>query len=331
MSKRSRPLPGQQWYRIENASPDVAEVYIYDEIGYWGVTAGEFVRELGEIDTPINLHLNSPGGDVFQGMAIYNALANHPHDVNCFIEALAASIATVIAMGCKNITIAPHARMMIHEAYTFAAGNAEDMRRTADRLDSTSDNIASIYAERADGDTATWRGRMRAETWYTDEEAVAAGLADAIGRSNDATEESDRARFAARQAAGFDLSIFRHGEREAARLREDFGITSEENAALPLNQAALDQLHQSVGALAHLHDALCADDECSARLEGGSGVSGAATPPPASEPPESASSGDAATGDSETKPAADAEAAEDSARVYARQAMERAVLTRAVS
>jgi ATP-dependent protease ClpP protease subunit len=208
------------WYRIENSAAAVADVYILDEISPWGITAADFIGELAGVSAPqINLHLNTPGGDVFDGIAIYNALRDHPASVHAFIPGLAASIGTVIAMGADAVTIAPHARMMIHDAWAMAMGNAEDMGRMSERLNATSDNIASIYAEKAGGTQESWRALMRAETWYTDQQAVDAGLADTVGRANDQN--------ALRQAASFDLSIFREGEREAALLRAEAEIEEE--------------------------------------------------------------------------------------------------------
>ena len=202
------------WYRIENAAAQAADVFILDEISPYGVTAQDFIGEMSGITAPtINLHLNTPGGDVFDGIAIYNALKGHPAHVHAFIPGIAASIGTVIAMAADTITIAPHARMMIHEAWGGVMGNAKDMAKMADRLEATSDNIASIYAERAGQDTAYWRELMRAETWYTDQQAVDAGLADEVGRSGDTG--------ALKQAALFNLGIYRYGEREAARLRDE--------------------------------------------------------------------------------------------------------------
>lgn len=202
------------WYSIQNATGDVAELSIFDEVSPWGVTARDFVTDLSQVTArQINLHLNTPGGDVYDGIAIFNALKDHPAHVKAYIPGLAASIGTVIAMAADEITIAPHARMMIHDAWAMAAGNAEDMSKLAERLEATSENIASIYAERAGGSPADWRALMKAETWYTDQQAVDAGLADAVGRSNDTK--------ALRNAALFDLSRFRQGDREAALLRAD--------------------------------------------------------------------------------------------------------------
>lgn len=199
------------WYSIEHAAADVAEVSIYDEISPWGVTAQDFAREIGSISAPVvNLHLNTPGGDVFDGFAIYNAIKGHPSTFHAFIPGICASIGTVIAMAADRVVIAPHARMMIHEAHAMTAGNARDMAKMAERLEATSQSIAETYAERAGGTAEDWRELMKAETWYTDAQAVRAGLADEVGRAGDMQ--------AIKQAALFDLSRFRHGEREAALL-----------------------------------------------------------------------------------------------------------------
>lgn len=210
------PTPLRSWFRIEQARASEADVYIFDEIGVWGVTASDFVAELNAISAPtINLHLNTPGGDVFDGIAIYNALVDHPAVVNAYIPGIAASIGTVIAMGANRRVIAPHARMMIHDAWALTVGDAEGLRKLADRLDESSANIAAIYAEHAGGSVDEWRDRMRAESWYTDQQAVDVGLAHEVGRSN------DDAREAARQAAKFDFAKFnyRDADRQVAMLR----------------------------------------------------------------------------------------------------------------
>ena len=172
---------GRSWYRIVNVSQAEAEIFIYDEIGFWGISAGDFVNELRDIKaSTITLRINSPGGDVFDGVAIYNAISRHPATVNVFIDGIAASAASFIAMAGDTVTMMPHSQMMIHEAHGLVIGPADDMRKMADILDKSSDNIASIYAERAGGTVAEWRARMRDETWLSDQEAVDAGLADGI-------------------------------------------------------------------------------------------------------------------------------------------------------
>lgn len=170
------------WYRIANqAGADGAtEVSIYDSIGDWGVSARDFLHELAAVQGPVNLHLNSEGGEVFDGLAIYDALKRRGN-VTVYVDSLAASISSVIAQAGVKRVMAKNATMMIHDASTMAMGNAGDMRTMADLLDKTSDNLASVYAERSgSGDTASWRDAMRATTWYSADEAVSAGLADEV-------------------------------------------------------------------------------------------------------------------------------------------------------
>lgn len=213
------------WYRIENkADEDAADVFIYDEIGYFGVTANDFVRDLRAVTAKtINLHLNTPGGDVFDGVAIFNALKNHSATVNVHVDGLAASAGSFIAMAGDKVIMEPHSKMMIHEAFGLAIGNAEDMTKMAERLDATSQNIASIYAEKAGQDADYWRAQMKAETWYTDQQAVDAGLADEIGRSGTKN-----------QLNTFDLSIFRNaGSEELPPEEEEAPPEEEEEPIVP--------------------------------------------------------------------------------------------------
>lgn len=179
--QRSAQAKVGRWYEIKNIAADTAEISIYDEIGYWGVTASEFVKDIQSVQAKtITLHINSPGGDVFDGIAILNSLRQHQAAVNVIIDGLAASAASFIAMAGDTVTMAPNAMLMIHEASGLVIGNAEDMTEMAALLDKTSANIANVYAQRAGGDVEDWRTAMRAETWYSDQEAVDAGLADQI-------------------------------------------------------------------------------------------------------------------------------------------------------
>jgi ATP-dependent protease ClpP protease subunit len=172
----------RQWYSIKNAN-GVAELYVYDEIGYWGVTASAFIDEIRALGVQqINVRINSPGGDVADGIAIFNALRNHPAKVTTTVDSAAYSAASVIAQAGDHRIMVRHAQMMIHEASGVTMGNAEDARKFADVLDLHSDNIASIYAERADNGTTAkkFRQLMKAETWLSDSEAVELGLADEV-------------------------------------------------------------------------------------------------------------------------------------------------------
>lgn len=158
-----------------------AELLVYDEIGWFGICAADVVAALGSLGgSDVHVRVNSPGGDVFDGVAIYNALLAHPGNVTVTVEGLAASAASFIAMAGDSVTMSRASQMMIHDASGLAYGNAADMQQMAELLDKVSDMIAGIYADRAGGAVADWRDVMRAETWYAPAEAIAAGLADAM-------------------------------------------------------------------------------------------------------------------------------------------------------
>lgn len=187
------------WYRIKAQATGPAQVTIYDEIGFLGVSADAFMRELAQIPGDIELHLNSPGGDVFDGIAIFNQLKQRPGVVSVVVDGLAASAASFIAQAASpgHLAMAPHSQLMIHDGFGMSIGNAADMREMADLLDKTSDNIAGIYADRTGKPAAYWRDKMRAETWLDDREAVAEGLADYV-----LGQEPVR--------NGWDLSVYLH-------------------------------------------------------------------------------------------------------------------------
>lgn len=184
---------GGDWYRIRNATGDRAELLIYGYIGddWDGVSAASFRSELSAITAKaIDVHINSGGGLVFDGVAIHAALKNHPATVDVTVDGIAASAASFVAMAGDTITIEKPAKLMIHDAAGVVIGNAADMREFADLLDELSDTIATIYADRAGGSVASWRDAMRAETWYSAADAVKAGLADRV--ANDTAGPEDR-------------------------------------------------------------------------------------------------------------------------------------------
>jgi ATP-dependent protease ClpP protease subunit len=171
-----------EFFRFTNISADVAQLDIYDGIGWYGVSASDFSQQLRAVTaSTLNVHINSPGGDVFDGIAIGNMLKAHPADVHVYVDSIAASAASFIAMAGKTVTMMPNSQLMIHDAAGVCAGNQKDMLEFAELLDRNSNNIASIYSARAGGTTEQWRAAMRAETWYSADEAVEAGLADRVG------------------------------------------------------------------------------------------------------------------------------------------------------
>lgn len=168
------------------------ELWIYDVIdswgGDWGVSAADVIDALQLIgDVPeISVRINSPGGDYFEGVAIHNALVRNGARVTVYVDALAASAASVIAMAGDEIVMGPGSQLMIHEASSMAYGTAADFRHAAQMLDQTNDDVAGFYAARAGGDQATWRQAVAVETWYTAAQAVAAGLADRVAERSSA-------------------------------------------------------------------------------------------------------------------------------------------------
>lgn len=172
---------GHDWYRVEAKDSGEAEVWIYDEIGYWGTTGADFAQALAAIDAKtITLRLNSPGGSVFDGVAIHNALAQHPATVNVVVDGIAASIASVIAMAGDSVVMGRGTRMMIHNPAGVAIGGAAEFRAFADLLDELAKDIGGFYSARAGGSLDQWLASMDAETWYSAQEAVDAGLADSV-------------------------------------------------------------------------------------------------------------------------------------------------------
>lgn len=161
----------------------MTDVTLYDEIGIYGTRSSEFAEKLKEAgDGDITLRVNSPGGDVYEGLAIMNQLRNHPGKVTAYVEGLAASAASFIVVGgADELIMNRNSELMIHDAMSMVSGNAEEITTALAGLERASENIASIYAEKAGGDSEPWREAMRAETWFTAEEAVEAGLADSVG------------------------------------------------------------------------------------------------------------------------------------------------------
>lgn len=173
-------------YRITSQADDRAEILIYDEIGVdpWtggGIAAERFVTDLQAIKAPhIDVRINSVGGSVFEGNAIYNALARHPGRVETYIDGIAASIASVIAMAGQKIHIAANAFLMIHNPHGVVWGEAADMRKMADTLETIRGSLVGTYARRTGQDMSQIEAWMDAETWFNAEEAVEQGFADEI-------------------------------------------------------------------------------------------------------------------------------------------------------
>ncbi|EFE7718176.1 phage minor tail protein L [Escherichia coli] len=184
---RSRSTPttspkNNSWFRMQAGHQSDADIYIYDEIGFWGVTAKQFISDLNALGdiTHINLHINSPGGDVFEGIAIFNALKTHGASITVYVDGVAASMASVIAMVGNPVIMPENSFMMIHKPFGFTGGDAEDMRTYADLLDKVEAVLLPAYAQKTGKTTDEIAAMLADETWMSGAECLAQGFADQV-------------------------------------------------------------------------------------------------------------------------------------------------------
>lgn len=179
-------------FKISNMG-DEAHVYIYDVIDpYWGISAESFAKELSAINSNnITLHINSPGGDVFDARAIATAIKAHSANVTAKIDGLAASAATYIALAADKVEIADGAFFMIHKGWTFTMGNADDLRGTAELLDKVDESIVNDYAKKTGISSEELIELMAAETWFNANEALERGFVDEVTSEEAVTNRFD--------------------------------------------------------------------------------------------------------------------------------------------
>ena len=215
-----KPLnKNRAWYALKNQSGQSAELLIYDVIGDWaGLSARQLVNTLKDIDADnITVRINSPGGSVFDGIAIYNSLRHHKAKIHVQIEGLAASIASVIAMAGDTVHMAENALLMIHNPFGWVGGDAEELRKMADMLDKTTEVIAQTYGSRCGQELETIKQMMDEETWFTAAEAKDNGLIDGVDKPMQI-------------AASFDLSGFARppqqepSQQETVQPKEETGV-----------------------------------------------------------------------------------------------------------
>lgn len=183
--------------KMSSSNSNAADIFLYGEVTkyaweeYGEVSSTIFKQELddlGDVDT-INLHINSPGGSVFEGITIFNMLKMHKAKVNVYVDALAASVASVIAMCGNQIYMHKNSMMMIHHAWTYASGNAQQLRKAADDIEKISKSSSMTYLDRA-GDKLTEKRLeelLTEETWLSADEALSYGLCDVVLEANQAT------------------------------------------------------------------------------------------------------------------------------------------------
>ena len=246
-----RPDAAPKMAAMEPMRAEGNTLYLYDAIGGWdGTKAIDVAQALAGMSGPIALHINSPGGVIFEGAAIYNAIQRYTGGpVTAYIDGYAASAASFIALAASpydasadvgGVRIADNAVMMIHDGMGIAIGTADDMRDVADLLDMLSDTIAGIYAKRAGGTAQDWRDQMReGDTWYNAQEAKAAGLADLIVGEALPAPEPDQPDAPA-ESNTLDITLFTIGDPPAK-------ITSEpENTAPPIDMDGLRILKEAL-------------------------------------------------------------------------------------
>ena len=169
------------WYNFKQTDTDPAVLSIFDDIGAFGVSAKSFLNDLASAQgDSVRVEINSPGGDVFAGLAIYNGLRNSGKKVNVRVLGLAASAASLVAMAGDTIEMPENSFMMVHNPWGFAMGGASDMRDTADMLDKLGTSLASTYAKRTGKSAEEITALLDAETWMSAAEAVDAGFATAV-------------------------------------------------------------------------------------------------------------------------------------------------------
>ena len=169
------------WYNFKQTDTDPAVLSIFDDIGAFGVSAKSFLNDLASAQgDSVRVEINSPGGDVFAGLAIYNGLRNSGKKVNVRVLGLAASAASLVAMAGDTIEMPENSFMMVHNPWGFAMGGASDMRDTADMLDKLGVSLASTYAKRTGKSAEEIAALLDAETWMSAAEAVDAGFATAV-------------------------------------------------------------------------------------------------------------------------------------------------------
>jgi ATP-dependent Clp endopeptidase proteolytic subunit ClpP len=229
----------QKWYAFKNSSDKSGEIElsIYDEIGAFGIGAKEFIAELREYKGQhVHVRINSPGGEIIDGSAIANALNRHEGGVTVHIDGLAASMASYIAMSGKPTYMSENALLMIHNPWTLAAGEAEDLRKQADLLDTMKSTLVRGYQRKSGMPAEEISRLMDEETWLTALEATALGFVDAIedGIPAAASAKDLRHRF----------------DTFARRMDESNSVATETEVAAPAVEVAVEEAPVTVEAAA---------------------------------------------------------------------------------
>ena len=229
------------------ATEEGVAIYIYDVIDpYWGACATDLVAALTAAGgQPVELHINSPGGDAFEGRAMAAAIANYDGPVEACIDGVCASAATTVALAAKSVCMVEGSLFMIHNAWTLAYGDKADLRSTADLLEKVDGLIAGDYMRKTGCTLEQAQAWMNAETWFTPAEALAAGFIDEIEpASQQGDMQEDMTDPNAKSSARWNLSAYANAPKNAPpRQRED--LTARASAQLQANRNRLRLLAQT--------------------------------------------------------------------------------------
>lgn len=234
-AKCTAPPDGFRKYEIKAVDEETTDVLLYGIVAWWDLDSAQFAEDLMRITTPrVNLRINSPGGNVFDGIGMYNSIKAHPAHFTSTIESSALSIMSVVALASDVVKIAKNAFMMVHEPWSIIAANAKEHRKEADVLDKLSVGMIGTYVEKTGKPSNEIKSWMEEETWFNAQEAKSAGFVDEIiGESS--------------TNAFFDLSIFSNvpdelqnrinasktkpTEREIEKILRDSGFSRQEAVA----------------------------------------------------------------------------------------------------
>lgn len=177
-----KPTAPQSWYNI-TASNNEATVYVYDEIGGWGIGAKQFADELNALQNIGHIHLrvNSPGGSVVDALAMMQALSNHPAKVTAYVDGLAASSASRLILAADEVEMASNAFVMIHKVWSLAIGNADELRKEAEILEKFDKGLVNDYARKTGREAEEIMALIEEDTWFDADEALEFGIVDRIG------------------------------------------------------------------------------------------------------------------------------------------------------
>ncbi|MGR8932421.1 MAG: head maturation protease, ClpP-related [Gammaproteobacteria bacterium] len=240
----------KNWYKIKNLAANAASISIHDEIGNDGISASAFINELRSLGgvSEIELHIHSPGGNLLDGLAIYNALRNHPAKVMAHVDGIAASSASIVLMAGDRISMAEDSFIMIHNAMGGAYGGSQDLRAMADTMDKLQSSAVDIYQRRTGLARETISDMMNTETWLSATEAQALGFCE---------EVIGRVALAAKLAR-FDLKSWPLNEpdfndvqnaRDFERVLRDLGLSKSQAATMTAKAKSISNAHDDDAAL----------------------------------------------------------------------------------